>query len=51
MGVKMGYRKTIKPKNKDPKYTYRNVTKYTPYTDENGNQKWKKTTYRKVIEN
>ena len=29
MGVKMGYRKTIKPKNKDPKYTYRNVTKHT----------------------
>lgn len=51
MGVKMGYRKTVKPKNKNPEYTYRLTVRYTPYIDENGNQKWKKTTYRKVVEN
>lgn len=51
MGIKMGYRKTIKPKNKNPKYSYRLTVKYTPYIDENGQLIRRTYTYRKVVEN
>ena len=51
MGVKMGYRKTIKPKNKNPKYIIRNETIYTPHYDENGKLYYKKTVRRTIRKN
>lgn len=51
MGVKMGYRRTIKPKNKKTKYTIHNETIYTPHYDENGKLYYKKTVRRTIRKN
>lgn len=51
MGVKIGYRKTIRPKNKEAKRTLRKGLKFVPYTDKDGKTRYRQYRERSNVKN